>query len=172
LGDYIGCIGLTTNEEVNLMFVNRVRREFKTPKRLVALHLRDGSVSPAMIKQAGASILFGAHCDLDLWSVRIRRGLTTVETWKLIGNSDNSETSDKNFAEFETLGHSFIALSLTRSDKIVPFDNSLALRKDDIFHFLLFSEKKEEAANWLIKNGWQPVEMNPPLIIYKDKTNQ
>ena len=80
MGDYIGCIGLTTNEEVNLMFVNRVRREFKTSKRLVALHLRDGSVSPAMVKQAGASILFGVHCDLDLWSVRIRRSLTTVTT--------------------------------------------------------------------------------------------
>ncbi|MCH7948018.1 MAG: sodium:proton antiporter [candidate division Zixibacteria bacterium] len=171
LGDYIGCIGLTTNEEVNLMFVNRVRREFKTSKRLVALHLRDGSVSPAMIKQAGASILFGVHCDLDLWSVRIRRGLTTVTTWQLTENNDNSEASDKNNAEFETQGHFLMALSLTRADKIMPFDNSIALRKDDILHFLMFSEKKEEAANWLIHNGWEPVEMDKPLNISTDKRN-
>ena len=162
LGDYIGCIGLTTNEEVNLMFVNRVRREFKTPKRLVALHLRDGSVSPAMIKQAGASILFGAHCDLDLWSVRIRRGLTNVETWQFMGNEDNSEASDNNIAEIEAQANLLIALAASRSDNIVPYDNSFALRKDDILHLLIFSEKREEAADWLIENGWQPVEIDQP----------
>ena len=171
LGDYIGCIGLTTNEEVNLMFVNRVRREFKTSKRLVALHLRDGSVSPAMVKQAGASILFGVHCDLDLWSVRIRRGLTTVTAWQLTENNDNSEASDKNYPDFETQGHFLMALSLTRADKIMPFDNSIALRKDDILHFLMFSEKKEEAANWLIHNGWEPFETDTALNVFTDKNN-
>ena len=171
LGDYIGCIGLTTNEEVNLMFVNRVRREFKTSKRLVALHLRDGSVSPAMVKQAGASILFGVHCDLDLWSVRIRRGLTTVTTWRLTENNDNSETSAKNNPEFETQGHFLMALSLTRAEKIMPFDNSIVLRKDDILHFLMFSEKKEEAANWLIHNGWEPFETDTALNVFTDKNN-
>ncbi len=169
LGDYIGCIGLTTNEEVNLMFVNRVRREFKTSKRLVALHLRDGSVSPAMVKNSGATILFGAHCDLDLWSVRIRRGLTTVNTWQLTANNDNSVASDNNSAEFETQGHFLMALSLTRADKIMPFDNSITLRKDDILHFLMFSEKKEEAANWLIHNGWEPFETDTALKIFIDK---
>ncbi|MCH9025143.1 MAG: cation:proton antiporter, partial [candidate division Zixibacteria bacterium] len=99
LGDYIGCIGLTTNEEVNLMFVNRVRREFKTPKRLVALHLRDGSVSPAMVKHSGATILFGVHCDLDLWSVRIRRGLTTINAWQLTENIAVSEDEAREFYE-------------------------------------------------------------------------
>ena len=172
LGDYIGCIGLTTNEEVNLMFVNRVNREFKTPRRLVALHLRDGSVSPSMVKNSGAAIIFGVHCDLDLWSVRIRRGLTTVSTWKMTEPTVDSEASDNNSAEFETQGHLLLALCATRNDKIMPFDNSIALRKDDILHFLLFSEKKEEAANWLIHSGWEPLEMDLPLNSSADKRDQ
>ncbi len=171
LGDYIGCIGLTTNEEVNLMFVNRVYREFKTPRRLVSLHLRDGSVSPAMVKNSGATILFGVHCDLDLWNVRIRRGLTTVNTWKLTALNANSDTSENNSAEFETQGHLLLALCATRNDKIMPFDNSIAPRKEDMLHFLMFSEKKEEAANWLIHNGWQPVEMDLPFTGSTDKWN-
>jgi len=171
LGDYIGCIGFTTNEEVNLMFVNRVKREFKTPKRLVALHLRDGSVSASMIKNSGASILFGVHCDLDLWSVRIRRGLTTVSTWKMTERTVDSEVSANISAELENKGHLLLALSITRSDKIMPFDNSFAPRKEDMLHFLMFSEKKEEAANWLIHNGWQPVEMNLPFTGSTDKWN-
>ena len=87
-------------------------------------------------------------------------------------NNQNSEEPYKNSTKCESQGHLLLALSITRSDKIMPFDNSFALRKDDILHFLMFSEKKEEAANRLIHNGWQPVEMARPFTSSTDKWNQ
>jgi hypothetical protein len=78
-------------------------------------------------------------------------------------NNEYSEKSYKNRTKCESQGHLLLALSITRSDKIMPFDNSFAPRKEDMLHFLMFSEKKEEAANWLLHNVWQPFEMDLPF---------
>ena len=86
-------------------------------------------------------------------------------------NNQNSEEPYKNSTKCESQGHLLLALSIIRSDKIMPFDNSFAPRKEDMLHCLMFSEKKEEAANRLIHNGWQPVEMDKPLNISTDKRN-
>jgi NhaP-type Na+/H+ or K+/H+ antiporter len=42
MDSFAGCIGLTPNEEVNLLFVTRVHEEFKVPRRYVGLHLDAG----------------------------------------------------------------------------------------------------------------------------------
>jgi hypothetical protein len=127
---------------------------------MVALDVSNNSVSPQMIKQAGSSILFGTHCDIELWDVRIRRGLTSIEPWVLSEENKNSGEDDKQIAELEPPEQLLIALTATRGNNIAPFDNSFAPKKDDILHFLIFSEMREEASAWLKENGWLQFETN------------
>lgn len=86
-------------------------------------------------------------------------------------NNEYSEKSYKNRTKCESQGHFLTELCAIPNINILPFDNSFALRKEDMLHFLMFSEKKEEAANWLIHNGWQPVEMDLPFTGSTDKWN-
>jgi NhaP-type Na+/H+ or K+/H+ antiporter len=76
-----GCIGLTQNEELNLLFVNQVKEQFKVPKRFISISESEGHISIESMNEAGVSVLFGAPYDVELWAVRLRRKIASVERW-------------------------------------------------------------------------------------------
>jgi Trk K+ transport system NAD-binding subunit len=75
-------LGVLSNAAVNLLFARKAREEYGTPRSCVALDSGTGSVTPEMAHEVGASVLFGDPRDLELWSVRLRRGLALVEPWR------------------------------------------------------------------------------------------
>lgn len=66
------CIGITQNEEVDLLFVRRAREEHEIPRLLIAPMAHK---TPKIVRESRATMLFGANTDVALWSLRLRRGI-------------------------------------------------------------------------------------------------
>lgn len=143
----VGAIGLTPNEEVNLLFTNRTSKYFKTPNQYVALHLNEGHVTDQMINQSGSTILFGAQRGIDLWSVRLRRKLAGTERWRCTCKDEMPLPDEKYFNQF-------LPLTVTRGSHTFPVDNLTEFKVDDVVTFLFFNEERDQADAWLQKYGW------------------
>lgn len=163
LGDYATCIGFTTNEEVNLLFINRVRQEFKTPKLYLSLHEKESSVSDKMLKQIHAHMLFGQKCDIGLWSIRMRRGLISLENWVMTESKKNDDEKEA-VSEFPT--NLLVPMAHIRNEKIGLVNEEITYKEDDIVVFSIFNEQLQDAINWLNENSWQRVG----IIDTSDKT--
>ena len=78
----MGCIALTPNEEVNLLWVNKIRSETRAPRVFVTLRPGPRSVPPQIVHEAGAVVLFGRSQMVEDWSERLSRDEATVERWR------------------------------------------------------------------------------------------
>jgi NhaP-type Na+/H+ or K+/H+ antiporter len=154
--DMAGCIGLTPNEEVNLLFVTKAREQYKVPKRFAAIRQDKGHVTAEMVRNAGANVIFGAACDIDLWAIRLRRGIASVEQL-LLNPIDNDQTqipSTSIPAQF------LVPMALYRDGKTYPVDDHTAFQRGDEVSFVVFLEKQDEARSWFDQNGWRPKTTN------------
>ena len=152
LDELSGCIGITPNEEVNLLFVTKAKEEFKITNLLVGLHLKDGHVRPEMIHEVGGSVLFGSPQEMDLWSVRLTRGLAVTERWRFMKKAEESE-ADRPWL-VESLERSFIALVIDREGQVMPIREESSLKQKDLVTFLIFEDAKSEAKKWFAAHGW------------------
>lgn len=160
-GEMATGIGLTPNEEVNLMFAERCRREHRMETTLVALNKGIGHISPDMATEAGARVLFASHRDIGLWSVRLRRDQAAVERWHF------GDESSPGMAEMEpqqlNLNQLILPLVVYRKGRARPVDDQTVLRKGDEAALVLDRAKHNEAAAHLRKLGWVPVEVEKEL---------
>ncbi|MBN1824754.1 MAG: cation:proton antiporter [Candidatus Eisenbacteria bacterium] len=150
LADRAGCVALTPNEEVNLLFATRAGEEFKVPKRIVALHLREGHLNEGMIREEGATILFGAQRDIHLWSLRLRRGKGIVEWWAPDGGTEETEESR------EAPENVILPLAVHAGGRGKPVDDETRLRKADRAAFVIAGDHRAEAEEWLRGGDWRP----------------
>ncbi len=147
-------IAVTPNEGLNLLFARKAREEFKVPIVRVALTSQEGSVTPEMVHEIGARVLFGRPRNLQLWSVRIERGTAVIHRWRLasketfdVTEPPQSRNHPKNFVlplTIETAGGIHHAI-----DDRTPF------RKGDVARFAILDERHEEAEAWLAQEGWE-----------------
>jgi NhaP-type Na+/H+ or K+/H+ antiporter len=145
-----GCVSITANEEVNLLFATKVREEYKVSRAYAALQLNEGHVNEAMLQESGVHALFGGARDLRLWESCLRRNLGLEEEWRYEGGATES---DEPFPSGELTGV-LLPLARTRSARTAPIDETAKLRSGDRVAFLVFGAKREEADEWLSGRGW------------------
>jgi NhaP-type Na+/H+ or K+/H+ antiporter len=150
------CAGSTPNEEINFLFVQRVREEFKVRRLYLALR-RHRTDLDEMIEGAGARVLYGGPHDLNLWAVRLSRGDATVETWRLSADGGESEAKEED-AKAGALPRELLPLALVRGGKTVPVDEEMNFRQEDRVEFAILKRRSDEALSWLRSRGWVPVE--------------
>jgi len=151
------CVGLTPNEEVNLLFATRVREEFGVKKAYVVLHGAGSHLTPEMVRAREANVLFGAPRAVDLWSVRLRRNLATLERWRLVTSpSDETRLDPRSPDVFE---RALLPLAVHRSRRTTPIDAETRFGKNDELSLLIFEERGEKTRAQLIEMGWEKVEV-------------
>jgi NhaP-type Na+/H+ or K+/H+ antiporter len=163
-GGLAGCLALTPNEEINLLFAKAAREDFRVPRAWVALHSRDGHVTEEMVKTAGASILFGEQKDLSLWDSCVRRGFGVTERWRFTGRGAASEGAEVEPAAGlppEALADVLLPVARTRGGRTAP-PSARPPRKGDEVTFLFFTARRDEAAAWLERTGWEPAAEREP----------
>jgi len=147
-------LGVTPNEAVNLLFVKAARDEAKVP-RVYAVGVRGGpEVTPTHFRDADARLLFANETDPELWSVRIRRGLAAVETWR----REDDAAGDDPVLPNEQLS---LLLPLFLEDKqgrLEPVDETRRFGRGRTVLWLLLAERGDEARGWLRSRGWVPAE--------------
>jgi hypothetical protein len=156
-------IGTLPNGAVNLLFASKARKEFKVPRAYVAIQRGHGSIDAEMVHEAGASILFGEEVDLELWSVRVRRGMTDIQLWtrKQQDNADQGEekqqTEDrKHITPPREMRSHLLPLAVRRGEDVKPFDDQSGIRADDEVLWLVLSDRSEAAGRWLAEQDWVP----------------
>lgn len=121
----IGCIGLTPNEEVNLLFVQRVREEARHPALWVALRHESDGIPAETVHAVRAAVLFGRPRRLEEWIDRVAAGSVAVQVWTLASSGD---------ADAPLHAHeSFLVLAVRRRTRLQPYDDETSLSvRDDV----------------------------------------
>lgn len=149
-----GALGATANEAVNLLFAQAARAEAKVP-RVFAVAVRGGSeVTPGHFSDSLAHLLFGSEIDPELWSVRIRRGLTSVTAWRRDDDTAGTGPAVPN----EQLALLLPLFLVGRDGKLEPVDETRRFERGRQVLWLMLDERGEEARSWLTGQGWVPAD--------------
>ena len=141
-----GAVGLTQNDEVNVLFVAKAKEEGNVPRRLAALRSSSKESTRQMLRSVSGSALFGAEHDVSLWSTRLCEGHAVTERWvagkhaELAGLAQHSEV--------------LLALALHRKGEVQPMARDLSLRKEDEVTFAIDRDQLEMVRGWLSQRGW------------------
>jgi len=156
-----GVVGLTPNEEVNLLFLTKVHRDFPGPALYIALHRNKGHVTDEMIEHIGARTLFGMERDVDLWSVRLERGLAACERWRWEGEKEQAGrlTDPEALAENDGAGRAVLPLVAHADGRAFPVDGRWREARGVEVDLLIFTEADEVARAWLRASGWTPAAL-------------
>ncbi len=160
----LGCIALTPNEEVNLLWATRVRAETHAPRTWVALRADARSLPTEQAHDVGAVVLFGRGQPVDLWSNRLQNGEAAVERWR-------HERSPATLAGPEASGaqpvatDALILLTVRRSGRVRPFDDETSPRERDEADVAIFLTRRQEAESWLRERNWAPVEAEEAALL-------
>jgi hypothetical protein len=175
-------IGALTNGAMNLLFARKARQEYKVPAAYVGIQRGSDSLNPDLVHEGGGTVLFGQERDLELWSVRIRRGHAEVQIWQWqqpappeeasathpspTDQPAPAEKSDSPAAENslqlpQQIQSGLLPLALSRGDTIKPVDDTTRLKDADTVYWLVLQERESSAQEWLTGLGWrrpEPVE--------------
>lgn len=140
-----GTIGLSENDEVNMLFAKRSKEEGKVPEIYIGIKRDDEGVTAEMVDETGGKIPFARACDLEKWSVWIRR--SQVETLLLSCIAEDEINAGDAFDK-NTEGV-IIPLISTRNSKVVPLGHITELQKDDEVTCLVHAKKMDKFHAWL-----------------------
>jgi len=148
-----GVVGVTPNEEVNLLFAERARKEGKVRRAYVALKDDSEGVTAEMVHALGGRVLFGRRRDVELWSVRLRRGKAL-----LVRCSQARELQDDAAAaaalQDPAADALVIPLVVHRGGGTQPADDATRIRRGDSVTFVVNGERRTDADDWLDQHGW------------------
>jgi NhaP-type Na+/H+ or K+/H+ antiporter len=150
----LACIALTPNEEVNLLWVNRIRSETRAPRLFVALRPGPRSVPPEIVHDAGAVVLFGQGQDVDSWSDRIAREEAVVELWRFTRAGRDVLEVEPGIDERAVL----MILTVRRPGRVRPRDDETVFRDLDEADIAILGARRAEAEAWLRSHGWVKVQ--------------
>lgn len=145
-----GCLGLTSNEEVNLLFARRARKDFKVPRVWVAVRRGHLGVSEEVVRRLGGHLLFGGPAEVISWTRRLERGEARIESWRSAASpaADGSPVAP----DFDGL---LLPLAVVRGKKVFPVDESVTFRRGDRLYAAVTADRSEEIESWLRPSGWQ-----------------
>lgn len=145
-----GCLGLTSNEEVNLLFARRCRKDFKVPRVWVAVRRSHVGVSREVVHRLGGHLLFGEPEDILAWTSRIESGQAAVEPWIKAAASSDGRLPD--------LDGALLPLVVRRGKRAFPVDEKVTFRPGDRLYAALAEGRRPEIEAGLREAGWEPEE--------------
>lgn len=140
-----GAMGLTENEEVNMLFAKRAREEGKISNLFIGIKTDEEGITTEMVEEMGGMIPFARARDLEKWSVWIRR--KQVETIHLICNSNTEVLAEEAFNK--TTEGIIIPFIYNRNGKPHPLGHLSKIKKKDQISCLVHTRKLEQFEKWL-----------------------
>lgn len=137
-----GCLGLTSNEEVNLLFARRARKDFKVSRVWVAVRRGHLGVSEEVVRRLGGHLLFGGPAEILAWTDRLERGEARIERWRSEGSADAPGLEG------------LLPLAAVRGKKVFPMDESVTFRRGDRLYAAVSEDQREEIEEQLRRAGW------------------
>lgn len=156
-----GCLGVTTNEEVNLLFARQAKKDFKVPRTWAALRRGHLGINEEAVHRFGGHVLFGEPQEVDLWVLRLERGEATAESWLYDGEKSSSKLVAQDF------DLRLLPLTVRRGPSVLPVDEELEIQKGDVLSLVVAREGRAEILSWFGGQGWTLADAEtaaaPPL---------
>jgi NhaP-type Na+/H+ and K+/H+ antiporter len=153
-----GALAITGNEEVNLLFIQRVREVAKLPHIYMVLQDQYERVTLDMVHQTGSQVMFGSSRDVNFWSVCIRKGLVNLERWQIQETAVHTgKDMDDSIGDPILSDNSGIPLAVLRNRRQIPVGDSTRFRNGDEVAYLVLAEHAEKAHEQLQAMGWQRI---------------
>lgn len=146
----LGCIAITPNEEVNLLFAKRVREETRVPALFVALQREQEGVPVEAVHEARATVLFGRSRRLDEWTERLDHGRAKVEHW----TRTSGPGPDVSGALHDAPG--LLVLAVRRRGRIRPYDDATQLGSREEIVVAIDGARRALAEETLRARNWTP----------------
>jgi len=161
-----GAVGVTPNEEANLLFVQKARQLGPPDMALAAVEPAEIRTAWRMVHDVGGGVLFGGARDVGLWSRRLRQDAARVTWWRLDQPAEPpADTAppepDGKVAEpaeitVLTEGEApWLPLISRRGDSVRVVGEGAAFRIGDEVAFLLDDARADEARETLQRAGWR-----------------
>ena len=147
----LGAMGLSSNEEVNLLFGTKVKEIGKLSVILVGIKSMAEGITSEMVKEIGGRIPFGSQCDIEQWAGWIQRGITSINRYSLTSPASNNNFQDGTEGVI-------LPLVLHRKSKSQPIDDTTEIKAGDEVTMIVNNQRKKEAMEWLSSQGWIPAE--------------
>lgn len=158
-----GCLAVLANDEVNLLFAGKARNVYKVGQMWVALRIGHDMVTKEMVEEIGAKVLFAQPRNLDLWMVRLERGVGEVQVWTRDRPGD--QTAIEEIGNPPDPDSVLVPLAVVRGRYVLPFVADLSFKKGDELHLIINRDRRDEAEAWLHQMGWSPAaEPNPEPV--------
>jgi len=149
-------VGLLSNGAVNLLFARKVRQEYRVPVAYIGIQRGHGAISTSLVEATGGTVLFAEERDLELWTVRVRRGLCSVQLWNFAGTAPSEESDKRPLVRLpREIRNSLLPLTHRRGETTRPVDDKTRLTAGDELCWLVFDEHREDAERWLADSGWE-----------------
>jgi NhaP-type Na+/H+ and K+/H+ antiporter len=153
-----GALAITGNEEMNLLFTQKVKAEAKLLHTFMALQDQYEGVTVDMVHEAGSQVMFGSPRDVDFWSARIRKGVVNLERWQVQETGMLTEKRIENAQGDPFLSdNSGIPLTLRRNGRQFPVGDSTRFRNGDEVVYIVLGENAEKVHEKLQAMGWQRI---------------
>ena len=149
-----GALAITGNEEMNLLFIEKVKDEAKLPHIFMALQDQYEGVTLDMVHQTGSQVMFGSSRDVDFWSACIRKGLVNLERWQVKETGIHTDKGRENAPGDPFLrDNSGIPLTLRSNGRQFPVGDLTRFRNGDEVAYIV-----------LLKHAEKVHEMGAPRI--------
>ena len=143
----LGAMGLSSNEEVNLLFGTKAKEIGKLSVILVGIKSMAEGITSEMVKEISGRIPFGGQCDIEQWAGWIQRGITSINRYSLTSPASNNNFQDG------TEGI-ILPLVLHRKSKSQPIDDTTEIKAGDEVTMIVNNQREKEALEWLSSQGW------------------
>jgi hypothetical protein len=158
--DRAACVAVSMSDEINFIVGQKAAEVYRLRHVHVAIS-RAGTLSPAMVRDVDCSVLFGGPRDLELWSLRLRKGTAQVQSWTRTHLPTVEDGSA--LAVLDAPAGVVLPLAVVRRGKIVLASDSITPRENDRLFAAVFDDRAVEAATWFERNGWSVTVEEPPI---------
>ncbi len=143
------CVGLTSNERINLEFARKISDEFRGPTVYVAIDDDDVGVTHDFVQAQRARVLFGGVRDLQAWFTRWRRGAGVTEWFSRVTDDDAVAAARRS---------DVMPLVIRRGKRVELVDSSTRATAGEQVAFMFDADSRASTLAWLAAEGWTAVD--------------
>lgn len=148
-----GALALTSNDEVNYLFIQKVKEEAKTISLWAALKSDSASLTTGMLHKSNAALIFGVSVDIAAWNRRFAARQVHLHLWQC--SADPIEDADNSPMMIRYPGKGMIAAAFRRNKRLSPVGDGVRFKARDEVYFFVFETEKDAAVEFLSKEGWR-----------------
>ncbi|MEM9693150.1 MAG: sodium:proton antiporter [Myxococcota bacterium] len=151
----VGAAALTPNDEINLLFIEKVKEEGRVTQLAAALRSATMGATTEMVHRAGGSLLFAGDYDSEMWGTWVQSGRGVARVFEAsatgleLGHQDGSEER-------------YVPLVVRTKQGTHPVTDRTQVSKFDLVTFVIDSRRETEAVTQLERRGFTPVAADEP----------